>query len=193
MSRFLLSLSLAALAATPLRALDLTPQQTTRELEGIRIPILRFRDGPRRVTYQPPADWRVSGTGRLLQLTPGSLEQALVVLRLEERPAPPKVEPVPAEAAEEFEQWARRLLPPQATHIERVGESANRFTLGPASSRELLFTYTSPAGRFSAAIAAVDLDERERLAVIVTVRREAFARLHEEAIASLFSWQWGDE
>lgn len=190
MARPSLWLLLAALGPTPLQALDLTPQHSYRDLEGVRIPILRFQDGPRRAIYQPPSGWRATGSGASLALIPGRTEQATVLFKIGSRPAEAAGE-TPDPSA--FEAWARSFLPADASRIERVAEIANGFTLGTQASRELTFSYTRPAGRFLTAVAAVEIGDRERLAVVVSAREADFKAVHGDAIASLFSWQWGDE
>lgn len=189
MTRLLRWLPLVPLCFTPGRALDLTPQQTFRDLEGVRVPIVRFRDAGQSITYQPPTGWRVTGTEKSLQMIPGDREQAVVQLRVEIRAAPASDA---AQPPEDFEKWARAYVPSMATQVERVGEAANAFMIGNASSRELLFSFALPTGRFITSVAAVDLSEKERLAVITVARREDFKKVHDDAVASLFSWQIGD-
>jgi len=52
-------------------ALDLTPITSYRELEGVRIPVISFEDGLRKVNWQPPDNWQLSGGGQQLNLYPG--------------------------------------------------------------------------------------------------------------------------
>lgn len=169
-------------------ALDLTPTQGFRELEGFRIPVVHFTDGARKVVYQPPAGWRVSGGGAALNILPPDRQEAAVQLRTVQRQAPAN-----AAAAEDFDAWARTQLPPAATGIEKLGAAEGQFTIAAQPSRARIFSYSMVGRRFFASVAAVDLTDTERLAVVVTAREPDFKALQDEAVASFFSWQWDDE
>lgn len=164
-------------------AVDLTPAHGFRDLEGFRIPVVRFADGARRITYQPPAKWRVSGGGESLHLFPPACDEASMQLCSKGRRT----------TEENSDAWTRDLLPPTSAGVERIGESAGLFTLGAQPSRAVTYTYSLSGRRFQASIATVDLSEKEQLVVIVTARQHDFKVVHDEAIASLFSWQWDDE
>ncbi len=187
MPRKLAWLLLCALSPQSLPALDLTPTHGFRDLEGFRIPVVYFRDGARKVTYQPPTDWQISGGGTSFQLFPPGRDGAAVQFRKDTLPIKGDV----AEAGD-IAQWFRDQLPPQATDVERIGESSGQFTLGPQPSRAVRFSYALSGHRYVAEVAVVDLDEKERLAVIVTALQADFKAVHEETVASLFHWQWED-
>lgn len=187
MRRTLPWLLAVALCPQVLPALDLTPMHGFRELEGVRIPVVYFKDGARTVTYQPPTNWQISGGGESLQLFPPSRDGAAVRLRTETLP-----DGVPETAGKDSEAWMRGLLPPNASDVERVGESAGAFTLGPQPSRAVRFSYALSGYRYLAEVAVVDLDDKERLTVLVTARQADFRAVHEEAVASLFRWQWDE-
>ena len=67
-----------------------------------------------------------------------------------------------------------------------------QFTQAAQPSRARTFSNTHSGRRFLASVAAVDLSDTERLAMIVIARDTDVQTLHEEAVASLFSWQWDD-
>jgi hypothetical protein len=176
-----------ALSTAALHALDLTPTEGFRELEGFRIPVVRFSDGARRVVYQPPAGWRISGGGESLQVLPPDRVEAAVQFRTHRRP------PLGENgSAEDFDAWSRSLLPPAATDIAALGAADGQFTLGAQPSRARRFSYAHSGRRFLASVAAVDLGDTERLSVVVIARESDFKGIHDEAIASLFSWQWDE-
>jgi hypothetical protein len=179
-------LTAALLGPQVLSALDLTPIHSFRDLEGVRIPTIQFADSPRQVTYQPPGKWRVSGGADSAQLFPPASPQASVLFRLAARPAQAENEA----AAEDLEAWCRGQLPSVATDVTREGEALGQFTLETHASRELTFSYVASGQRFFASVAAVDLTERDRFVVVVTARQSDFKAIHDETIASLFSWQW---
>jgi hypothetical protein len=55
-------------------------------------------------------------------------------------------------------------------------------------SHEWIYTYNASGQRLTTAVAVCDLDERQRLAVVVTAPSTDFKAVHETGIASLFSW-----
>jgi hypothetical protein len=79
-----------------------------------------------------------------------------------------------------------------AAEITPVGAADGQFTLAAQPSRARTFSYAHSGRRFLASVAAVDLSDTERLAVIIIARDTDFKTMHDEAVASLFSWQWDD-
>jgi hypothetical protein len=52
---------------------DLTPIESSYELDGVKMSNVLFRDGRQEITYCPPQGWRLSGEGSRLTLVPVSL------------------------------------------------------------------------------------------------------------------------
>jgi len=174
-----LALFLAPLAA---KALDLTPAASFRDLEGFKIPIVLFSDAGKKIAFQPPAKWRISGGGDALSLYPAELPDAVMQLRV--RPTKP---PEPG-VTEDVEKWCRTQLPQDAAKPALEGEVENVFTIGPRPSRQFTYSYASQGRRFTTSVAIVEWNARERLAVIVTARAADFKTTHEAAMRSMFSW-----
>ena len=171
-----------AVAPFPGNALDLTPEASFRDLEGIRIPIVFFTDAGKKIAYQPPTKWNVSGGAGALSLYPPGIPDAVLLLRVRPR------KPLPQGAAEDLEKWCLAQLPQDATDATREGEAANVFMLSGLPSREFTFSYAAQGRRFTTSVAFVDWNERERVTVIVTARATDFAPVHEAAMRSMFSW-----
>ncbi len=169
-----------------LSALDLTPIQSFRELEGIKIPMVRFSDGSRSVTFQPPSQWRVSGGGDRVQILPSEFQRALFQLHVCERPE------VSAGQEEDLGKWTLSLLPDGAEEVVPKGEAVGQFTLGAVPSNERTYSCNLGGRPSTVSVAWVDLGEKERLAVLVIASDKDFKAVHEEAIRSLFSWSWSD-
>ena len=180
----LISATTISAALCSAHALELTPREGFRELEGFRIPVLKFADDGSEVTWQPPSNWRVSGGGERVTVYPPERAQAAMALQTFPR------KPAPAESLEDLAEWARRLLPQDATDVSAADVRENPFTLEHLASTEFIFRYASQGSRFTTAIAIVDLSVDQRLAVIVSARAEDFGAVHEDALASMFSWQW---
>jgi len=162
-------------------ALDLTPKESWRQLEGFRIPTLIFTHGASKIHYQPPGDWQVNGGGRTLSLYPGD-QGAFMQLRSVARPA--AVEGTPEDVAK----FSHTFLPPDATELELTEQRPSPFTLDGAPSEEFIYSYNAGGQRFVTAVALCDFDPRERLVVVITARAADFKLIHEAGIASLFSW-----
>jgi hypothetical protein len=178
--QFVTSLCLISISCA--EALDLTPKESFRNQEGFKIPIVCFGGGVRPVSWQPPSGWQLSGGGRSLSVFPTNVPLAYVKLEVT----------AAATASESPAQLARLHLPADATEVSVIGERDNPFTLNGFSSKEWIFSYVSQAQRFSTGIAVVDLDEKERLALVVSARSKDFKSVHDEAIASMFTWKYAD-
>ena len=186
MKAIILSAGVVLASQGLLSGLDLTPTQSYRELEGIKIPIVRFSDGSRKVTYQPPTQWRVSGGGDRVEIIPSEFQRALFQLRVCERPE------VAAGQAEDLSKWVLSFLPEGAEDVAPKGEIVGQFTLGALPSKERTFSCNLGGRPSTVSVAWVDLGEKERLAVLVIAGEKDFKAVHEEAIRSLFSWSWND-
>lgn len=179
----LLSLTLLTGSAP---ALDLTPQFSTRDLEGFAIPIIRFSDDGRKINYQPPAGWRVSGGGSKLSLLPGNLPDAIAKMQV----FPRTPEMGTSDTPDELKAWAMSLLPLDSTKAVLQSELQGQFTLETHPSQEYTFAYVQQGIAFIKSVAIVELGEAERFVLTVAARENDFKTVHEEAIASMFSWEW---
>ena len=164
------------------KALDLTPLHTFRDLEGVKIPIVLFTDAGKKIAFQPPAKWTVSGGDNSVSLYPAERPDAVMQIRVRAR------KPLPEGTTEDLAKWCLSQLPQDATEPVAEGEAANLFTLGTLPSREFTFSYAAQGRRFTASVTIVDWNERERVAVVVTARTPDFAATHEAAMRSMFSW-----
>ena len=182
--RLLRSILLALLATLPqlATALDLTPVENWREQEGVRIATVIFNDDAGKIRYQPPGDWRLDGSPDRLSLYPPQ-QGAFMQMRLFQR------RPQQAGAApEDLSKWALIFTPQDADELALADERPSPFTLSGRPSHEFIYAYNSGGQRFQTGIAICDLDERQRLVVIITARQPDFANVHDTGIASLFSW-----
>ena len=172
----------AALAPFSGKALDLTPLHTFRDLEGVKIPIVLFSDAGKKISFQPPGKWTVSGDSGSVSLYPAERPDAVMQIRVRIR------KPLPEGATEDLAKWCLSQLPQDAVEPALEGEAANLFTLGTLPSREFTFSYAAQGRRFTTSVTIVDWNERERIAVVVTARIPDFAAMHSAAMGSMFSW-----
>ena len=184
----LLAAILAVAASSVATALDLTPQLSFRLLEDMKIPVVIFEDGPRKVQWQAPAKWSLNGGGELLSLRPPDSSKMGMELRLIPRKAAEA--PDGTTARDAVQSWVQPFLPADASKIAFQREIPSPFMLGGKPSRELTFTYTSLFENFTASIALTDLDDEQSIAVIIYARDADFASIHTEGIKSMFRWIW---
>ena len=173
-----------AFAALPLSAiaLDLTPLENWRSQEGIRISTLVFEDSAGNIRYQPPGGWRIDGDATTLSLHPPQQESFMQFRLFQRRPE------TAGAPAEDLARWAQIFLAPDATEVQIVDERPSPFTLSGDPSQEFIHGYCAGGQRFKMSVAICDLNERERLVVIITARTADFTAIHDTGIASLFSW-----
>jgi hypothetical protein len=185
----LLCIALASLLTpTQIHALDLTPTAGFRELETMKIPVVFFEDGGRKVRWQPPGQWLISGGGTGLLISPPEASHTgmefRVIPRKDAEVPDGKTDPKAAAS------WVQSLLPSDSEKITFVQEIPSPFLLGNLTSRELTFTYTYLAREFSTSVALVNLDLDHSLAVIIYAPTKDFQNIHEEGTKSMFRWVW---
>jgi hypothetical protein len=181
MKRLAALLLLALLPATA-SALDLTPVSSFREMEGFKIPILLFSDAGKKIMFQPPTKWVVSGGGATLSLYPAEPPDAVMQMRVR------AIKPMPEGLKEDLEKWCRAQLPQDAAQPTVEGEAENVFMLGELGSHQFTYSYAAQGRRFTTSVTIVDWSPTERLAVIVTARTPNFAAVQSTAMRSMFSW-----
>lgn len=168
-------------------ALDLTPVPGFRELEGFRIRIVQFSDGTRKINYQPPGNWNLSGGGRELKLIPPDVDQASMRFVLVEKKAPGALDAAAA-AAEDLQAWAMQFIPAGSKDVAFVSKTQNPFLLEGHSTDEFIFTYSLYGSRETISISVVDRTDTERMVVAISARTKDFEPIHKAGIASMFSW-----
>lgn len=151
-------------------------------MEGFKIPVLLFSDAGKKINFQPPSKWVVSGGGATLSLYPPNVPDAVMQMRV--RP----IKPMPAGLTEDFEKWCRAQLPQDAQQATLEGEAENVFMLGTLGSRQFTYSYAAQGRRFTTSVAIVDWTPTERLAVIITARSTDFTAVQGPALRSMFSW-----
>lgn len=177
----------ALLAALPAWALDLTATPGFRELEGMKVPVLQFTDAARKLTYRPPADWRMSGGGSVLEFDAPGFGQNSMKLMVVKKPA--GYPATPELTAATVQAIARAVLPKDAEQLQQTRETPSPFTLEGRPSLELSFTYLRFSQRETASLAVVDRSETEWFVMMVEAREADFETVHTQAIRSMFSWR----
>jgi hypothetical protein len=184
-SKLLLAFSLL-LGAAPLRALDLTPEQSERILEGVHIPILLFHDPAGDFAYQPPDKWHYSGGGAVITFYPAEVSNASMKICVAKHArGTAEIATVPSA---DLAKWSQSYLPADAEDLKQLAENPNPFMLNGKGSRELIFSYKASGQRLQTSVAVLDWTDREHVVVVVTARSSDFLAVHSDANGSLFSW-----
>ncbi len=178
-------LGFLALASRGL-AIDFTPQETWRLLEGVRIPILMFSDPAGKIRYQPPAGWNYSGEGPVFALYPPKGTGAFMkILMLAHQGGIPEITSLPSS---DLEKWCQHFIADDAQEVKLLAENPSPFMADGKPSREFVFEYKSSAQRYETSVAVSDWNDHEHLAVIVTALGADFKSIHDAGISSMFSW-----
>jgi hypothetical protein len=184
--RFWFAVAPGLLFASPVMALDFTPQETWRALEGVRVPVLMFSDPTGRIRYQPPGNWNVNGSGSTLALYPPDARGAFMKLLVLRHAA--GIPEITALSSDDLVKWSQSYLATDAQDAKLLGENPSPFMLNGKSSREFVFNYKSGGQRLQTSVAVLDWTEREHLAVVITALAPEFKAVHDAGTASLFSW-----
>lgn len=189
--RFSAALGVAALCGawglSSAAALDLTPIPGVREMEGVKIPIVLFEDGARKISYQPPRGWNASGGGASLSFyAPGDGHGWLKLMTVNKKPGS---DAAANNTPEAWQAFSRQFLPKDAEEIALSKESVSPFTLEGRPSHQFTFTYLLAASRNTASIIVVDRNETQWLVILISADLPQFEAIQEQAVGSLFSWR----
>lgn len=180
--RPLLSIFLPSVAL----ALDLTPEAGYKELEGIRIPVVRFKDSTGKTRWNPPPGWEMKYEKGILSLTPRDRAQASFEIRVHSRTSGDREVLTNLDS---LRAHCARFLPAGAKEITYRGTNEGHFTIGTTPAREYLFDFSQTGQAFRASVSMLDVSERERLIFVVATQATDFEAVRAQAIQSLFSWQ----
>ena len=170
-------------------ALDLTPLEGFKELEGMKIPVVLFTESRGKVQYKPPGNWKLIGKGNAISLIPPNVDQVLVkFIAFNKKKSGTAAPPAAPETSEELKAWAVQFIPVGAKEVAFDKEVPSPFTLEGRESSEFIFNYVLSGSPETVSVAITDLNEAERFVAIVSARKKDFDALHQQTIASLFSW-----
>jgi hypothetical protein len=166
--------------------IDLTPQLSQRELEGITFRQLLFRDGKTQVAYEPPIGWNYTGTSSKLNLLPPDLRQ--VEATIETMPV------AQANASDEarlasLRESALHEVPEGAEKVEAVEADPAVIQVDGKKAAEVTVAYILHGQHYMRSTYLVNLSDSQ-LKARVTGPAEDFPKLHPVFQKSLCSFQW---
>lgn len=183
--RSLVLATLAVATLPPLRGgIDLTPNPSSYEVEGYRIPCVLFRDGSQQIQYAPPSGWQLSGGGAQLRLCPDDATQADAIIEVL-----PSLSEVPAEESHAtLARLVAAALPRDAENIEMLGATVNPLRIERAGTVEFNLRFQYHDASYQTSVLLMRRG-RDLWRLSLTARVGDFPRLNETYRASLFTLQ----
>jgi hypothetical protein len=184
--RGLLSLAIVLGTLSRAGAIDLTPATSEYTAEGITFRQLTFKDGKRKVVYEPPRLWGYRGGGTSLQLMPpkGDRTEAMIQVAVANPPLSFDDKGVAA-LKEQF----MRTLPPGSQTATITNEEQNPVRLENSASYAVTGSYKIIGEIFERSVLFVNLPDAQ-LTFKFTARKADFEKLHQAFRRSILSWRW---
>lgn len=175
---------LLASAGPLLAAIDLAPVASTRELEGIKFSQVLFRDGERKIAYEPPAGWSYGKDAAALFLHPPG--KTLAEAMIDEVPRAPG-----ASAEEQMKQMREAALSfvPKGAEEVKVADQPGPLQIDGRDTVELTAEYKFFGQRFQLSVLFFDLPN-SCLRFRVQSLTPDFEDVRKAFQRSLCTWQW---
>lgn len=166
-------------------ALDLRPEPGFREMEGIKIPVVRFADIAGKVRWSPPRGWVMQYENRVLTLNPPNPQSTFQIRVISRTSGDREV----LTKLDTLQRYCGQFLDTPAKGLAYKATTEGPYTIGPTPAREYLFESTQGGSNFKHSVSMLDLSDRERLVVVISAQAKDFEEVRDAAIQSLFSWQ----
>lgn len=166
--------------------IDLTPTPAEYRAEGITIQQLIFKDGKRRISYEPPRQWTYRGGASRLQFTPPDQTFAEGVI---EAISAPSAKPFDETTVKALEAQVMSTLPPGSQGATVINRHANPVILNQNLSYEIVVSYQTLGQWFQRSVIFVNCPDTQ-LVFRLTARKPAFESLSNAFRRSLYSWRW---
>lgn len=166
--------------------IDFTPTVTEYTAEGISFRQLSFRDGKRRVVYEPPRGWSYRGGGNDLQLVPPAATRADASIQVADLNAP---QPFDEKLIAGLREQCLRNVPAGSQSVKVVAEEQNPVRIGRGDSYAITVSYQALGEIFLRSVLLVNLTDAQ-LTFRFTARKADFDQLQRTFRSSIFSWHW---
>lgn len=182
----ILGLTGCILAPVSRASLDLSPQQETFDLDGMKMSQLAFNTGGKtKATYQPPLAWKCSGGRDYLELQPDGMAQ--VKARVSKSPASPDIS-FDAEGCKRLTEKVITSLPEGSEQVKILSEELNPLQIDGKRTFLVELSYVFYGERF--ACYSLFLDRVPEMIVFrLNCRESNYQALRAEFHRSLYSWQ----
>jgi hypothetical protein len=162
---------------------DLTPVESTYELDGVTMPIVLFRDGRQEIRYDPPRDWRLSGSGPRLTLVSNTVANADGYVEVKSLAA---ALPFDEANIKKYIESARLMLPREARSIEMLGTRLNPLKICGHDTLAVELQYEMLGASYRTQLLYLNR-EQQQWVFRITAPSKAFEQAFEPFRASLFS------
>ena len=174
--------------ATPAEAqLNLTPNVSERQQEGMTFVGLRFSDGGHKVTYEQPRGWTYSSESKqkIVFYPPNTSQtQAKIQAGFPVHPAE-----FDEEGVKTLKALFLALLPKESEEREIVAEQKNRVLINGRDTYEITAAFVNYGQRCRMSVLFANL-EHEQVRFEVRAVADKFEQTHRAFIESLFGMQW---
>ena len=179
------SLVSCLLVTSACAGLDLTPQPSEYELDGVKFKQLAFADGSKMATYSPPRGWDYSGNAAQLVLRPPNKEKAEAKITETTLSQPGSFN---EETIKKLVQEAMASVPDGSTNIQLVSQEKNPLIIERKETLLVLLSYNLSGGAYSRSILFVNRGH-EQIRFQLTSRQADFKELQKAFLGSQYSWQ----
>jgi hypothetical protein len=183
---WLLLAAFGGFVATASAAIDFTPVASQRTLEGAVFQQLVFRDGTRKVAYEQPRGWNVSGGGASILFTPPDVSQAQA--RIDQTPLQ-QPQTFDEATAKLLQEQALTFLPPNSQNPAVVGEERNAILIDGQATYEVTMQYLFYGEEYEMSVLFVNIGDTQ-LRCQVIAKKNDFPKIHTLFRGSLCSLQW---
>jgi hypothetical protein len=186
--KLLLTGLLVATIETCPAGINLTPVANEYVSEGIKYTKLTFKDGDRRIDYDPPALWTYRMSGDRLLLLPKNSVRAEAAIQAAPLSRPPAFDKPMIEAAK-----AQFLstIPPGAQSLVIMSETENAIPMRGLPNYEFTATYKDLGLEFMRRTLFVNAAETQLIFKFSAPRTE-FDKLYPLFRVSILSWEWAE-
>lgn len=172
-------------ASTTFATLELTPAIDEFTLDGVKMQQLAFRDGQKKITYQPPRQWDYRGSAdRLVLHPPGKTQAEAVIIRL----TIPQPTGFDAEGVTKLVAEAVTALPAGSAAVAVAAQEKNPVSINRKETFLVTIKYQFGGEKYARSVLFVNR-EGEQLRFQLTCREADFDQLNRAFFASHFTWQ----
>jgi hypothetical protein len=162
---------------------DLTPVESSYELDGAKLSNVLFRDGEQQITYNPPHNWRLSGSGPRLTLVPNATANADAHVEVK---ALNSALPFEEANVKKYIDNARLTLPREARDIETLRTQLNPLKICGHETLAVELQYDAFGVTYRVHLLYLNRD-RQQWVFRFSAPASSFERTYEPFRASLYS------
>lgn len=155
-------------------AVDFTPITKTRKIEGIEETYISFRDGSREITYYPPRDWRLNGSGSKLTLVPNSIRNVDAQIEIKQVAT---VVPIDAVNVKKYIEVAQKTAPRDARNVQVLGSTLNPVRISDRDTLAIELQYEAFGATYRSHLLYLNRDREQwifQLSAPASVFEQAF-------------------